>query len=232
MWRKVICRGSATATALTAAPALSPAAFSEPSPVGFAAGCSRRFLRTAERCATRSILAFFRSRPHPVFFCGQGSREPSTPGHHRWEEPGGTRDLAVESGASAQKGTRPSAGPGPLASALVSMLSVITADTPVEANCVHSTASSPGLARTIVAGSSRCCMPKVGASVSIMMVAAGQMPSSVLIKAPLALTSSSRPRHLHPLSGDCRHRSRTGIWLMSLRPQRCSICVLPGFFTL
>src|SRR5262245_11745554 len=71
MWRKVICRGSATPTALTAEPDLRWEAFSVPSPVSSVPGCSRRFLRTAERCATRSILALFWSPPHPVFYGGQ-----------------------------------------------------------------------------------------------------------------------------------------------------------------
>src|SRR5205085_11581720 len=57
--------------------------------------------------------------------------------------------------ANAQKGTRPRVGIGRLPSAppLFNMVSVITGDTPVDADSIHSTDISPALARTIEAGS-------------------------------------------------------------------------------
>jgi len=78
------------------------------------------------------------------------------PWHYSWEEAAGTHGRSVESGASAQKRTRPSDAIGHPASSLV------------------------------------------------------RIPSSVLIKAPLALTSSSRPRHLQPLCADRKHRNDLG----------------------
>ncbi len=58
------------------------------------------------------------------------------------------RIYAAVAEANAQKGTRPSVGIGPSPSPppLFSMISVITADTPVDANSIHSTAISPELA--------------------------------------------------------------------------------------
>jgi hypothetical protein len=127
--------------------------------------------------------------------------------------------------ANAQKRTRPRVGIGrsPSPPPLFSMVSVITADTPVDANSIHSTDISPELARTIEAGSSRPCRPRAGASVATTTWGAGRIPSSVLINAPLALTLSRQPRHLQPLSRDCIHLSRTGMLVESRCPQRCSI---------
>src|ERR1700692_3487497 len=127
--------------------------------------------------------------------------------------------------ANAQKRTRPRVGIGrsPSPPPLFSMVSVITADTPVDANSIHSTDISPELARTIEAGNSRPCRPRAGASVSTTTWGAGRIPSSVLINAPLALTLSRQPRHLQPLSRDCIHLSRTGMLVESRCPQRCSI---------
>ena len=127
--------------------------------------------------------------------------------------------------ANAQKRTRPRVGIGrsPSPPPLFSMVSVITADTPVDANSIHSTDISPELARTIEAGSSRPCRPRAGASVWTTTLGAGRIPSSVLINAPLALTLSRQPRHLQPLSRDCIHLSRTGMLVESRCPQRCSI---------
>jgi len=110
-----------------------------------------------------------------------------------------------------------------VASSAVQRVSVITADTPVDANSIHSTAISPELARTIEAGSSRPCRPRAAASVSTTTLGAGRIPSSVLINAPLALTFSRQPRHLQPLSRACMHLSRTGMLVESRCPQRCSI---------
>src|SRR6516164_5794173 len=103
------------------------------------------------------------------------------------------------------------------------MVSVSSADTPVDATSSHSTSTSPELARTIEAVSSRPCRPSAGTSVSTKTLAAGRRPSSVLIKAPLAPTFSRQPRHLQPLSRDCIHLSRTGMLVESRCPQRCSI---------
>ena len=127
--------------------------------------------------------------------------------------------------ANAQKRTRPrvAIGRSPSPPPLFSMVSVITADTPVDANSIHSTDISPELARTIEAGSSRPCRPRAGASVCTTTLGAGRIPSSVLINAPLALTLSRQPRHLQPLSRDCIHLSRTGMLVESRCPQRCSI---------
>ena len=142
---------------------------------------------------------------------------------------GGAQDSAAHyaavAEANAQKRTRPRVGIGrsPSPPPLLSMVSVITADTPVNASSVHSTAISPELARTIEAGSSRPCRPRAGASVATTTLGAGQIPSSVLINAPLALTLSRHPRHLQPLSRDCIHLSRTGMLVESRCPQRCSI---------
>jgi hypothetical protein len=127
--------------------------------------------------------------------------------------------------ANAQKRTRPRVGIGrpPSPPPLFSIVSVITADTPVDANSIHSTDIAPELVRTIEAGSSRPFRPRAGASGSTTTLGAGRIPSSVLINAPLALTLSRRPRHLQPLSGDCIQLSRTGMFVESRCPQRCSI---------
>lgn len=136
--------------------------------------------------------------------------------------------------ANAQKRTRPRVGIGrPLSPPpLFSIVSAITADTPVDANSIHSTDIAPELVRTIEAGSSRPCRPRVGASGSTTTLAAGRIPSSVLINAPLALTLSRQPRHLQPLSGDCMQLSRTGMFVESRCPQRCSIDLSLKFCTL
>jgi hypothetical protein len=127
--------------------------------------------------------------------------------------------------ANAQKRTRPRVGIGrsPFPPPLFSMVSVMTADTPADANSIHSTDISPELVRTIEAGSSRPSRPRAGANVSTTTLAAGRIPTSVLINAPLALTFSRHPRHLQPVSRDCIHLSRTGMLLTIRCPQRCSI---------
>ena len=127
--------------------------------------------------------------------------------------------------ANAQKRTRPRVGIGrsPFPPPLFSMVSVMTADTPADANSIHSTDISPELVRTIEAGSSRPSRPRAGANVSTTILAAGRIPTSVLINAPLALTFSRHPRHLQPVSRDCIHLSRTGMLVTIRCPQRCSI---------
>jgi hypothetical protein len=134
------------------------------------------------------------------------------------------RPYGAATEANAQKRTRPRVGIGcsPSPSPLFSMVSVITAETPVDANSSHSTAISPELARTTEAASSRPCRPSAGASVSMATLDAGRIPSSVRINAPLVLTLSKQPRHLQPLSGDCMHLSRTGMLVERRSPQRCS----------
>jgi hypothetical protein len=105
----------------------------------------------------------------------------------------------------------------------LSMVSVINAVTPLDAKSIHSTAISPGLARTIRARSSRPCRPSAGTSASMATLGPGRIPSWVLMIAPLALIFSRQPRHLQLLSGDCTHFTRTGMLVESRCPQRCSI---------
>jgi hypothetical protein len=103
------------------------------------------------------------------------------------------------------------------AAAAGELVSVNTASTPVDANSVHSTAISPGLARTTEAGSSRPSRPRAGISVSTTTLAAGWTPGSVRISAPLTLTFCR-----HPDSCNC-HRATADISLA--RELRSTIAV-------